>query len=275
MNAPEHQSGLGQPHQEPITQTTDESNRANVGIAPVTQSRIADPKLSHASATGRSPQTLGTVGEQFVAAWLQQQGWTILHQQWRCRWGEIDVIAKSRGTTLRSPNFGSQAKVSSVHSIQSTQIPISLQPALQPNQPMLVFVEVKLRKQKNWDDDGLSAITSRKQAKLVKAAQMFLSTEEAIAELPCRFDVALVSHIDRPVSRALGKSRGDRSSPDIDGSELHVDTTRADKPKAEPVQTQLSFETSTMPIRLGQPTRWQGHYLTLVDYVSAAFEIQA
>ncbi len=96
---------------------------------------------------------LGQLGEELVASWLQSQGWTILHHQWRCRWGEIDLIA------------------------QSSQ---------------LIFVEVKTRSQGNWDLDGLLAVNLKKQSKIGETAQYFLAEFPDLAEYPCRFDVALV-----------------------------------------------------------------------------------
>ena len=42
-----------------------------------------------------SRKQLGDRGEALVAAWLQQQGWRIVAQQWHCRWGELDIVARS------------------------------------------------------------------------------------------------------------------------------------------------------------------------------------
>lgn len=104
---------------------------------------------------------IGVLGEDLVANWLQANGCEVLYRRWRCRWGEIDLIAK--------------------------QLPVEVR-----RSPELVFVEVKTRSCGNWDADGLLAITPKKQAKLWKTAQMFLVDRPELAHFPCRFDVALV-----------------------------------------------------------------------------------
>ncbi|MEG4801796.1 YraN family protein [Microcoleus sp. ARI1-B5] len=125
-------------------------------------------------AGSNSPQSpnsrdLGTLGENLVAEWLQQQGWEILHRQYRCRWGEIDIIALAKDE--ESPkNRG-----------------IPHHPF-----PTLAFVEVKTRRRGNWDSGGMLAVSAAKQAKLWQTAEIFLSTRPDLANNSCRFDVALV-----------------------------------------------------------------------------------
>lgn len=46
--------------------------------------------------TGMTPLTrteLGVLGEQLAVDHLTGQGWTVLARNWRCRYGELDVIA--------------------------------------------------------------------------------------------------------------------------------------------------------------------------------------
>jgi putative endonuclease len=141
---------------------------------------------------------LGQYGELLVAQWLQQQHWSILAQGWSSRWGELDIVAFRKSDRA------------------------------------VAFVEVKTRSSGNWDADGLLAITPSKQIKLWKTAQLFLAQHPALAESPCRFDVALVS---------AGRSRNTQ-------------------------------ESETWPsIALGQPIEWKGHRLTLSTYLESAFEL--
>lgn len=105
----------------------------------------------------KSTDELGIAAEALVADWLIAQGWAIESRRWRCRWGELDLVARQM-------------------------------------QPMTIaFVEVKARSRGNWDADGLLAITPQKQAKLIQAAQLFLADRPQWTDCTCRFDVALVT----------------------------------------------------------------------------------
>jgi putative endonuclease len=78
----------------------------------------------------------GYAGEEFAARYLLRHGLTLLERNYRCRFGEIDLIMRDART--------------------------------------LVFVEVRLRR--NADFGGAAAsITTGKQAKLIKAAQHYLA----------------------------------------------------------------------------------------------------
>ena len=41
---------------------------------------------------------LGALGERIAAEMLEADGWTILDRNWRCREGELDIVARSGGT---------------------------------------------------------------------------------------------------------------------------------------------------------------------------------
>lgn len=107
--------------------------------------------------TKKRSAEIGILGENLVAQWLQGQGWQIIAQRWRCQHGEIDLIA-------------------------------------QQGDSLLTFVEVKTRNSRNWDADGLLAISASKQIRLWQAAQLFLATHPELDNFLYRFDVALVRY---------------------------------------------------------------------------------
>lgn len=86
--------------------------------------------------SGAAAKLLGRWGEYLVAEDLKRKGCKILARGWRCRMGEIDIIA-SDGTFLR-------------------------------------FVEVKLRKNAAFSA-AREAVDTRKQGKLRVTAQLYLS----------------------------------------------------------------------------------------------------
>ena len=100
----------------------------------------------------RSTKAAGDRGEAEVAEYLRKKGYTLLASQWRCRFGELDLVARSR-------------------------------------RGVICFVEVKLR---SAGAIGLPRefVDQRKQERLRKAAACYLSTHEIDA--PARFDVAEV-----------------------------------------------------------------------------------
>jgi len=94
----------------------------------------------------------GAQAEQTAAQYLQRNGLQLLQCNYRCRFGEIDLIMKDRES--------------------------------------LVFVEVRLRSRADFGGAAAS-IDTRKQHKLILAAQHYLST---VSPTPlCRFDAVLLS----------------------------------------------------------------------------------
>ena len=96
---------------------------------------------------------LGNQGEEAVAVWLRRQGYRLLASQYRCRFGEIDIIARSR-------------------------------------EGILCFVEVKTRTDSRFAAPR-EAVTAAKQRRLRVTAEDYLA-DTGQGECPCRFDVAEV-----------------------------------------------------------------------------------
>lgn len=51
--------------------------------------RETDPPVLAPNATGR---TLGAWGEEIATRYLEEHGFTVLARNWRCRWGELDIV---------------------------------------------------------------------------------------------------------------------------------------------------------------------------------------
>ena len=101
----------------------------------------------------RNKTELGAWGEDRVAEALQDAGYRILRRNFRCRLGEIDLIAEKDG--------------------------------------ILAFVEVKLRKNSRYGE-AREFVTPEKQRKLRLAASYYLAGSSRVQELQPRFDVAEV-----------------------------------------------------------------------------------
>ncbi|HLK59294.1 MAG TPA: YraN family protein [Chthonomonadaceae bacterium] len=101
---------------------------------------------------------LGAEGEIIVRMHLERLGWRVLASNYRCKAGEMDLIAEERnaqGTTL-------------------------------------VFIEVKTRRSREYGAP-IEAVDGRKQQKLIQIAQSYLGERDAGgAEPNYRFDVAEV-----------------------------------------------------------------------------------
>ena len=106
----------------------------------------------------------GSDYEQFAALWLEQQGLTIVHRNYRCKTGEIDLIARD-GCSL-------------------------------------VFVEVRARSNRRFASAAAS-VDRRKQARLLRTAQHYLHRHPNSAAVPCRFDVIAIEPRQSPENTAV------------------------------------------------------------------------
>ncbi len=95
---------------------------------------------------------LGADGEATAAAWYEARGYQVLHRNWRCREGELDLVVR-RGREL-------------------------------------VFVEVKTRRTDRFGIPA-EAITPTKQRRLRALASRYLAATEARAA-SLRFDVVSI-----------------------------------------------------------------------------------
>ena len=96
---------------------------------------------------------IGTVYEDAAAAFLEREGCRILEHGFRCRGGEIDLIARDG--------------------------------------KYLVFAEVKYRAGKG-SGSGPEAVDMRKQLRISKAALFYLARYQIPPDTPCRFDVIAI-----------------------------------------------------------------------------------
>jgi putative endonuclease len=98
----------------------------------------------------------GQQGEALAAAYLQQQGYQVQQQNYRCRYGEIDIIAWDQGT--------------------------------------LVFVEVKTKSHLRFGAPQ-SMVDRRKQQQLTRVAMAYVQ-QRALRNTPVRFDVVAIVYED-------------------------------------------------------------------------------
>lgn len=95
-------------------------------------------------------QSPGDWYEDAAARWLCAQGWQVVQRNFRCKLGEIDIIALDG--------------------------------------ECLVFVEVRARSNPRFSSAAAS-VDRRKQRKLLRAARVFLQHNAHWQARPCRFDV--------------------------------------------------------------------------------------
>ena len=95
---------------------------------------------------------VGRTGEDAAVQYLLQRGYCILERNYRCRFGEIDLVARDGDT--------------------------------------LTFIEVKTRRSRTFGP-AAAAVTYTKQRHLIKASQMYMVQHGKRDDL-CRFDVVTI-----------------------------------------------------------------------------------
>ncbi len=100
-------------------------------------------------------QKLGMRAENAAAAYLQAQGAQILLRNYRCRCGELDIVARLRAGEL-------------------------------------AIVEVRTRSSSAYGGAAAS-VDARKRQRLVRAASLLLQQRRDLAQMRVRFDVIVVS----------------------------------------------------------------------------------
>lgn len=93
--------------------------------------------------SGQESRLLGRWGEALAADYLRRQGYAILASGWRCRFGEIDLIAQDKA--------------------------------------YLCFVEVKLRRSAAFGTAG-EFVDARKQQRLRTTAQLYLQQHPTVLQ---------------------------------------------------------------------------------------------
>lgn len=99
---------------------------------------------------GQNKRKTGAAYEQAAGYYLEQQGYVILQYNYRCRVGEIDLIAQDGDC--------------------------------------LVFCEVKYRKN-GKAGNPLEAVDKRKQYRIARCAQYYMMEKRLGDDIPCRYDV--------------------------------------------------------------------------------------
>ncbi|WP_040261824.1 YraN family protein [Pseudomonas massiliensis] len=99
----------------------------------------------------------GQQAEDWAERHLQAHGLQRLARNWRCRYGELDLVMLEGDT--------------------------------------VVFAEVRYRLHAGWGG-ALGSVDGRKQARVVTAAAHFLQENSQWAEHPCRFDIVAIEGTD-------------------------------------------------------------------------------
>ena len=99
-------------------------------------------------------RNIGGINEEKAIVYLKQHGFQIIKRNFRCKTGEIDIIAVKEN--------------------------------------ILRFIEVKYRKDISYGNP-LEAVDKRKQNKIMKAASWFLMENKQFEKMQCSFDVISIT----------------------------------------------------------------------------------
>jgi putative endonuclease len=95
----------------------------------------------------------GVRGEDLAVAYLKKKGYKVIERNYRCQWGEVDLIARHKGT--------------------------------------LIFVEIKSRSSSDFGLPQ-DAVDRFKQEKLIQAAKAYMAEHHLQETIPARFDVVAI-----------------------------------------------------------------------------------
>jgi len=104
--------------------------------------------------TSKTGNVRGREAEDLACRFLRKRGARILERNYRCRLGEIDIIAQWAD--------------------------------------YLVFVEVRYRRSSRYGS-GAETVTRRKQERVIRTAQFYLGSRSAARDKPARFDVISIT----------------------------------------------------------------------------------
>ena len=95
----------------------------------------------------------GIRGEDLAVKYLKKKGYKVIERNYRCQWGEIDLVARHKGT--------------------------------------LIFVEIKSRSSSDFGLPQ-DAVDRFKQEKLIQVARAYMAEHHLQETIPARFDVVAV-----------------------------------------------------------------------------------
>lgn len=105
---------------------------------------------------------MGKLGEDLAAEFLKQKGFRILSRNWKCKMGELDIVAlKEKGRIFKKPET-------------------------------LIFVEVKTLAGSEFESQAAQNVHYFKQKNLIKAAQSFLKANKIDPNLAWQIDVIAI-----------------------------------------------------------------------------------